>query len=125
MAAIADRFGEAADDIANYEMAQLGDLHWAESTLRDHAPQEAACRQADIDALAAKVKAGLSRIVEAANTRDEPKLDAAVAAQGALGHEIDDLLVGLARAVPAVLDSDWVLPPALREMKNTRDRSTP
>jgi hypothetical protein len=128
----AERLAEARTELEIYEAAQLGDIMWMQSSLRDISV-DAALRAKwtlRIEQLDRKIQISLGELGQACGAASVPDaapesvmhaVDEALNRQAALWQEIEETETQLAAEVPAILDSDWrPFPPQLKPAREAR-----
>jgi hypothetical protein len=128
----AEKLAEARTELEIYEAAQLGDIMWMQSSLRDISV-DAALRAKwtlRIEQLDRKIQislgefgqaCGAASVADAAPESAMRAVDEALNRQAALWQEIEETETQLAAEVPAILDSDWrPFPPHLKPAREGR-----
>lgn len=126
----AGKLAEARTDLEVYEAAQLGDIMWMQSSLKeiDVDPELRARWTLRIERLLTTIQMRLGELAEACGIAAEnpspetlAAVDDALGRQAALWSDIEDAETVLAQDVPRILDSEWrPFPPHLKEARAKR-----
>ena len=117
---------EALQAHSDFEMAQLGDLLWMTSSLRDlDLADDARARwRAEIETCEAKVQAALVALWQACGGRSPEAIRQALDAQGDVWSDIDALTLRFVRGLPGILENPAIHTPGyIRDMIAEQGRS--